>query len=1228
MADDIARLGLAIDSAPAAKASQELDKLVNSSKRAEAANDDLASAAEAAGRGIDQITRETKGARAALEQATTAARSVEAAAVALGRNAIAPTVAYVRAIEQVNNALRVQQQINRNVGVRSAGDAAGRAADIAAYGEALDDLRAKFNPLFAAERQHRQAIEEIAEAARIGAISEKERADAITRTTGVYEAQVAQIRRLEGALRNQAAAAKAAAESMVARQTITPNRSEDIAAYGRELDALRERFNPLFAAAQRYEAEIGDIARALKVGAISQEEHTAALERAGAAYQAQTTQIKRLEAALASQAAAAKVAAQAAVSRQTITPDRGADIAAYGAELERLRAKYNPLYAAGQEYRQTLQEINEAAKVGAINEEERSAALKRTEVAYAKQVVGLKQVAEASGLAGHQMMNLSRQMNDVVTMGLMGASPFQIITSQAGQVYQVLQEGQGGVTGSLKDLAGRLAALATPARIAGASLAAVGITAVASYASWMNGQAEVERSLLGVGRASGATVAQINGIADAYAEAGKVSVSAAREMASAFAGTGRISPDLFGDAIASAKDFARILGTDAADAAGKLASALADPAHGAEQLNQILGAFDAGTLKRIQSLDAQNRTTEAQRLIIEGVKNATDGAERTTTKWSRTWDDLGVAISNVWSKFGQTIDAATGNGPLEAQKSALEARLKQIDDARAAEADHLKQLQKWGYSSDQIKAEIPALAALDGMYKEVTGSLQKVNEQLQKAAEKAKEAREALASLKLMGTINIVMPEIDIRQQLENRALVLSALAGDTAKQASSGITQQQATLAAQRANEAAKSYLTTQESATKQLELQNRAITARSPAERASIAAEQKRLELAGSNLSEQEKSAQVAQVKANALKEGAFALSEQERQRVLAAQESIAQQQLETQLIGKTAEEQALLRANFASYWDLKREAAQNGLSDIDRAQYERLKKLNEEMAKGVELAARLKLQNDLIFERSQLGRTEGDQQIASSLRSLGLPVDLDSYEAGLMRVNAQLKDMRETASTALSGFASDMLRGASAAEALSNQLASIADKLIKMAMDQLVAQAFGGLLGNGSGSGLLSGLFGGGGTVGNTAGAMYVAGNHSGGIIGRDQTFTRGVSPWAFFDAPKFHTGGGFFANNERPAILQVGEEVLTRDDPRHILNFGRIRRPDVGTFDGGAAGAITTSFSPTFNIDATGSNMTQGEIQAMALSAVQAWWKGQRGDVVRIIRDARSRRVPGV
>lgn len=47
------------------------------------------------------------------------------------------------------------------------------------------------------------------------------------------------------------------------------DRAADIAAYAAEMDALRAKFNPLFAVSKQYEAELEAIARAEKVGAIS-----------------------------------------------------------------------------------------------------------------------------------------------------------------------------------------------------------------------------------------------------------------------------------------------------------------------------------------------------------------------------------------------------------------------------------------------------------------------------------------------------------------------------------------------------------------------------------------------------------------------------------------------------------------------------------------------------------------------------------------------------------------------------------------------------------------------------------------------------------------------------------------------------------------------------------------------------------------------------------------------
>lgn len=72
----------------------------------------------------------------------------------------------------------------------------------------------------------------------------------------------------------------------------------------------------------------------------------------------------------------------------------------------------------------------------------------------------------------------------------------------------------------------------------------------------------------------------------------------------------------------------------------------------------------------------------------------------------------------------------------------------------------------------------------------------------------------------------------------------------------------------------------------------------------------------------------------------------------------------------------------------------------------------------------------------------------------------------------------------------------------------------------------------------------------------GAIAGSGAHNGGVIGGSSTtFTRRVDAAAYFNAPRYHTGGlAGFAPNEVPAILQKNEEVLTRDDPRHVLNGG--------------------------------------------------------------------------
>lgn len=93
-----------------------------------------------------------------------------------------------------------------------------------------------------------------------------------------------------------------------------------------------------------------------------------------------------------------------------------------------------------------------------------------------------------------------------------------------------------------------------------------------------------------------------------------------------------------------------------------------------------------------------------------------------------------------------------------------------------------------------------------------------------------------------------------------------------------------------------------------------------------------------------------------------------------------------------------------------------------------------------------------------------------------------------------------------------------------------------------------AIGGIVGGLTNA--LSGFFGGGGLVGQAKEVMsFIPGiAHSGWYVGREAPADgfRAVPAMAFAGAPRLHSGGGWFAQDEYPAILQRGERVLNRDE----------------------------------------------------------------------------------
>jgi len=112
-----------------------------------------------------------------------------------------------------------------------------------------------------------------------------------------------------------------------------------------------------------------------------------------------------------------------------------------------------------------------------------------------------------------------------------------------------------------------------------------------------------------------------------------------------------------------------------------------------------------------------------------------------------------------------------------------------------------------------------------------------------------------------------------------------------------------------------------------------------------------------------------------------------------------------------------------------------------------------------------------------------------------------------------------------------------------------------IAQMILQYAIFNAIGGMGGSGGIGGFIAGLV-----------------KHTGGLVGNGGT-KRAVMPGVFANAVRYHEGGiPGLAPNEVPAILEKGEEVLTRDNPRHALNGGAaggggMNLKIVNTFDAG-------------------------------------------------------------
>jgi hypothetical protein len=347
----------------------------------------------------------------------------------------------------------------------------------------------------------------------------------------------------------------------------------------------------------------------------------------------------------------------------------------------------------------------------------------------------------------------------------------------------------------------------------------------------------------------------------------------------------------------------------------------------------------------------------------------------------------------------------------------------------------------------------------------------------------------------------LVPGAIDLQRLKEQQALLASVLDNPLATGKVADLKQVQTAYDA--VTRAIESYLDPAEKARRLDQLEIDALKAKTPAQRAAIAEERRRIELAGQVVTS-------ATAEADITRKGAIVHAQ--------AQDALDRHN-------------AALSRHKVKQHDVYEEVRKNIAAQGDQIELtqKQIALVGSRESLGAIELAQLRAKHELLQQNIDLGSAEAQAYIANAARIEVLSQQLQVAQANMHELET-LFDMGTQAFADL--IAEGKFDWESWADAARSAIMDINKELIKLAvLNPLKNLLFGqnnqtfSLFG-----GLFDSLFGGGG--------LY----HAGGIAGQASA-TRTLPMAMFYNAPRFHSGA-FLSPDEVPAVLQRGERVLNR------------------------------------------------------------------------------------
>lgn len=661
----------------------------------------------------------------------------------------------------------------------------------------------------------------------------------------------------------------------------------------------------------------------------------------------------------------------------------------------------------------------------------------------------------------------------------------------------------------------------------------------------------LEAVLKATGHASGLTGRELNDLADAMEASTMVTAEGVMDAASVLATFRSVSGDTFVRAIRGAQDLAAVFGQDLRSSAVQLGKALEDPVEGITALKRVGVTFTASQREMIAAMVEAGDVAGAQVLILETLEKQVGGAGEAEAKGlTGATHHLKAAWGNLLEELAKT--PAVG-GAVETTLRGLTFFFNDIKDwfkgpdISQQVAEKVRQLA----DVERLIVEFQASGASLGRLNHLRQQAAFLNREIDGLIAKGRAEVEAFEAEK--DNADAGRRDAEQERNAETIAARLKALEAEKIK-AAVDAAEKIAAVNDQLARDIA--------------------------------TADKKRGRPGILDADVEREIALLRDIAARKIEAVEKPLREAAERTDAQARKAIAD--LERQLKAPfdprgAAIEQALGRLP-------------EGAAEAQRAETERLsgalydqKQAIEDLNKELEAEAKLREKGAEITKRHRTAEEEYRDVLAELDKLLAnAAIDQETYsraveEAERRKLDAS-REWRDGAVRAIRDYVDESTDAARVAErgmtraleasedafvkwASTGKLAArdlfntVAEEALRAAYRLSVAKPLGGFL-----EGLFSsigegiaGWFTGGSGGGSPAPAdpNLILEAHSGGVVGHDTLKRRIVDPAMFREAESFH-GGGFagLRSGEVPIVALRGEEVLTRDDPRHRFNLMRL------------------------------------------------------------------------